>query len=126
MREAVVIAREDTPGDKRLVAYVIPQSGKKLSAAELKEHLKGKLPAFMLPSHLVQLESFPQTPNKKLDRKTLPPPEAGEQEIGDSFEPPRTPVEQALAKIWASALGVEQVGRKDNFFELGGHSLLAL
>jgi natural product biosynthesis luciferase-like monooxygenase protein len=125
VREAVVIVREDNPEDKRIVAYAILKGGMQLGTAEMKDYLKGKLPIFMLPAHVVQLEAFPQTPNKKIDRKALPPPKTGETDTGDAFEAPRTPVEQALAKIWGEALGVEQVSRKDNFFELGGHSLLA-
>jgi amino acid adenylation domain-containing protein len=122
VREAAVIAREDVPGEKRLVAYVTQQAEGALSVEELRAYLKGVLPEYMVPSAFVLLEKLPLTPNGKLDRRALPAPEAGAY-AGRQFEAPQGEVEQILAGIWQALLGVEQVGRHDNFFELGGHSL---
>ena len=127
VREAVVIAREDTPGDKRLVAYLIASGEERPTAAELKVNLRANLPDFMVPSHYVWLESFPQTPNKKIDRKALPAPEGAE---GPSTTVesarPEGQLEQTIAKLWCEVLGVASVGVDDNFFDLGGHSLLTV
>ncbi|MBE8967605.1 amino acid adenylation domain-containing protein [Nostocales cyanobacterium LEGE 12452] len=119
-----VIAREDTPGDKRLVAYVVPHNNCTLTINELRHSLKAKLPDYMLPNAFVMLESMPLTPNGKLDRRALPIPDFNSERI-DKYVAPRTPVEELLAQIWAQVLKVELVGIHDNFFELGGHSLLA-
>ena len=125
VREAVVVVREDVPGDRRLVAYVAPASAA-AQAGELRGFLKERLPAYMLPSAFVFIDAFPLTPNGKLDRKALPPPEARSLELDDSYVAPRTPTEEALASIWCDVLNLKQVGVHDNFFELGGHSLLAV
>ncbi|HET7464454.1 MAG TPA: amino acid adenylation domain-containing protein, partial [Longimicrobium sp.] len=123
VREAVVIAREDTPGEKRLVAYL---AGDATAGAEaLRAHLRETLPDYMVPAAYVRLEQWPLTPNGKLDRKALPAPE-GEAFAAQEYEAPVGETEQALAEIWAEVLGVERVGRWDDFFELGGHSLLAV
>jgi amino acid adenylation domain-containing protein len=122
MREAVVLAREDVPGEKQLVAYVV--SGTSMSVDELRAHLGRSLPAYMVPAFFVQLESLPLTTNGKIDRNALPPPEGRVQRPG--YVAPRTPIEQTLAEIWAEVLHVQRVGIHDNFFELGGHSLLAM
>ena len=122
VREAVVLAREDEPGDKRLVAYVVPAAGGELSTPALADALRGALPEYMVPAAFVVLEALPVTANGKLDRRALPAPEWG---AGAVFEPPRTPVEEVLAAIWSQLLGVPRVGREDGFFALGGHSLLA-
>uniref|UniRef100_UPI0023EE5045 non-ribosomal peptide synthetase n=1 Tax=Pseudomonas sp. dw_612 TaxID=2720080 RepID=UPI0023EE5045 len=125
VREAVVIAREDEPGDKRLVAYVIAQDGASLSATELRTQLLGSLAEYMVPSAFVTLTSFPLTANGKLDRKALPAPDSAAYASRD-YEAPEGAVEITLAALWVDLLGVEQVGRHDRFFELGGHSLLAV
>ncbi|MCE6981566.1 amino acid adenylation domain-containing protein, partial [Pseudomonas frederiksbergensis] len=125
VREAVVIAREDEPGDKRLVAYVIAKEGAQLSAAELRAQLLGSLAEYMVPSAFVMLTTFPLTTNGKLDRKALPAPDS-EAYARRTYEAPVGAVEITLAGLWAELLGVEQVGRHDRFFELGGHSLLAV
>jgi acyl-coenzyme A synthetase/AMP-(fatty) acid ligase len=123
VREAVVLAREDTPGDRRLVAYVV---GDETAGAEaLRAHLGRTLPAYMVPAAFVRLDAFPLTPNGKLDRRALPAPE-GDAHAAREYEAPVGKVEQALAEIWAELLGVERVGRGDDFFMLGGHSLLAV
>jgi amino acid adenylation domain-containing protein len=125
VREAVVIAREDTPGDKRLVAYytTAEQAEGVVGAEALRTHLSAKLPEYMLPAAYVRLESLPLTPNGKLDRKALPAPEA-DAYLRRGYEAPQGEVETLLAAIWAELLKLERVGRHDNFFELGGHSLL--
>ena len=123
VREAVVVAREDTPGDKRLVAYLTLR-GPQPSTSELREHLHAKLPEYMLPSAYVTMQALPLTPNGKVDRKALPAPDLNRPELATQFTAPRNAVERALAAIWQAALRVEQVGIHDNFFELGGHSLL--
>jgi amino acid adenylation domain-containing protein len=129
VREAVVLAREDQPGDKRLVAYVTPASGEHDSALEievenLRVHLAAVLPEYMVPPAFVTLAKLPLTPNGKLDRDALPAPEA-DAYITRNYEAPIGEVESTLARIWAEVLKVDRVGRHDNFFHLGGHSLLA-
>jgi natural product biosynthesis luciferase-like monooxygenase protein len=126
VRESVVLAREDSPGDKRLVAYVTAPDGQPPKPAELRDYLQERLPEYMVPAYFVFLESFPHTPNKKIDRKMLPPPEKDQPESAIGFEPPQTELEERLAQIWAEVLGIARVGRRDHFFELGGHSLLAV
>nr|MDZ8289084.1 amino acid adenylation domain-containing protein [Nostoc sp. ChiSLP01] len=122
--ENVVVVREDEPGDKRLVAYVVPNTKQLLTVAQLRQFLKAKLPEYMVPSTFVLLESFPLTTNGKVDRRALPKPELGSKLL-EKYVAPRTPIEEMLAQIWVQVLKVEQVGIHDNFFELGGHSLLA-
>ncbi|HEX8618887.1 MAG TPA: amino acid adenylation domain-containing protein, partial [Thermoanaerobaculia bacterium] len=123
VREAVVIAREDEPGEKRLVAYVTVTSGS-IGAEELRAHLLARVPQYMVPSAFVQLEAFPLTPTNKIDRKALPKPEAYAY-ASNAYEAPQGELEARLASVWQDLLHVERVGRHDNFFELGGHSLLA-
>ena len=125
VQASVVIVREDTPGEKRLVAYVVPYPEVKLTISELRQFLKAKLPDYMVPSAFVILESLPLTPSGKIDRRALPAPELTRERLDTLFVTPRTPTEEILATIWAQVLKVEQVGIDDNFFELGGHSLLA-
>jgi len=124
VKEAVVVAREDRPGDRRLVAYAAPANAAK--ADELQGFLKERLPAYMLPSAFVFVDAFPLTPNGKLDRKTLPPPHERSPSLDDAYVAPRTPTEEMLASIWCELLNLKQVGVHDNFFEWGGHSLLAM
>jgi acyl carrier protein len=124
-REAVVVAQEDVPGDRRLVAYVAPASAA-AQAGALREFLKERLPAYMLPSAFVFIDAFPLTPNGKLDRNALPPPDGRSREFDGSYVAPRTPMEEVLARIWCEVLNLTQVGIHDNFFEIGGHSLLAV
>ncbi|UNU27128.1 non-ribosomal peptide synthetase [Microcoleus vaginatus] len=124
VRENAVVLREDAPGDKRLVAYIVAPSEPTIAASELRSFLKEKLPEYMLPSAFVLLEALPLTPNGKVDRKALRAPDVERSELNAAFAP-RTPEEQLLAEIWSKVLGVKQIGIGDNFFELGGHSLLA-
>ncbi|WKB55697.1 non-ribosomal peptide synthetase [Eleftheria terrae] len=125
VREAVVLAREDQPGDKRLVAYVTAQPGAALEAEVLRGELSQQLPEYMVPVAYVVLEQLPLTPNGKVDRRALPAPGEGAWP-GTAYEAPVGEVEATLAQIWSELLSVERVGRHDNFFELGGHSLLAV
>jgi amino acid adenylation domain-containing protein len=120
VREAVVLAREDQPGDRRLVAYYSGEA----EPSSLRAHLVSVLPGHMVPAAHVWMEAFPSTSSGKLARKALPPP-GGEAFAARAYEPPVGPTEEAVAAAWADILGVERVGRHDNFFELGGHSLLA-
>ena len=123
LRETLVTAREKVPGDKRLVAYIVPNREPAPTIRELRSFLKQKLPNYMVPSAYVVLDSLPLTLNGKVDRRALPDP--GSAELKNPFVAPRTPIEKTLATIWASFLKLEQIGVHDNFFELGGHSLLA-
>jgi amino acid adenylation domain-containing protein len=125
VQSSVVVVREDTPGDKRLVAYVVAQTEGSFDAIEVRKHLRQKLPEYMIPSVLVLVDALPLTPNGKIDRNALPAPDQNESETGQSYTAPRTPVERTVAGIWAEVLKIAKVGIHDNFFELGGHSLLA-
>jgi acyl carrier protein len=130
VRETVVIAAEDVPDDKYLVAYIVPNQEQiptqqvQSFASLLCQFLKEKLPEYMVPRAYVVLESLPLTPNGKVDRRALPTPDTITFNNQD-YVAPRSQVEELLAQIWAKVLGKEQVGVHDNFFELGGHSLLA-
>ena len=129
VREAIVLAREDSPGDKRLVGYLVCAEGAGAgpTVGELRAFLKEKLPEYMVPAAFVRLVELPLTSNGKVDRKALPAPEAGERpELGESFVAPRSPVEEALSLVWAQVLRVPKVGVHDNFFELGGDSILSI
>ena len=126
VKEAAVVAQDKSPGEKRLVAYIVRRGASDgPPPEELRQHLKATLPAHMIPSAFVILKSLPLTPSGKLDRRALPVPEP--QAYGVSgYEPPKGAVETLLAEIWQALLQVDRVGRDDNFFELGGHSLLAV
>jgi acyl carrier protein len=121
----IVIAREDTPGDKRLVAYVVPAPGHELNLGELRNYLMAKLPDYMVPSAIAPLEKLPLMSNGKVDRNALPTPEYARREPEQEYVAPRNEAEERLCAIFSEVLGVEKVGIEDNFFLLGGHSLSA-
>jgi amino acid adenylation domain-containing protein len=125
VHQAVVLAREDIPGDTRLVAYVVPTETPTTSA-ELRSFLHTKLPGYMVPAAFVQLADYPLTPNGKVDRRALPAPEHTRSEPVDTFVAPRDGLERQMTQLWEQVLGVRPIGVQDNFFELGGHSLLAV
>jgi acyl-CoA synthetase (AMP-forming)/AMP-acid ligase II/acyl carrier protein len=120
VKEAVVEARKDKSGEKRLVAYIV-SDGAGIERGELRSYLAERLPEYMSPSAYVEMDELPVTANGKIDRKRLPEPEADE----SRYVEPASEVERAVAEIWAEALGLERVGVEDDFFELGGHSLMA-
>ncbi len=121
VKACAVLAREDTPGDRRLIAYVVGHYD--LASSKLRAFLNDKLPEYMLPATFVVLDKFPLTANGKLDRNALPAPEC---RFEESFVVPRTPTEEKLAAIFVEVLKLEKIGIHDNFFELGGHSLLGM
>ncbi|WP_051300126.1 non-ribosomal peptide synthetase, partial [Methylobacter luteus] len=125
VHEAVVIVREDHPGDKRLVAYLTAMPDADLNIDDLRMQLKEVLPEYMVPGAIMILDALPLTPNGKLDRKALPVPDVGALQT-QQYEAPQGDLEEALAAIWQDILGIDRVGRHDHFFELGGHSLLAV
>ncbi len=125
VREAVVVAREDNPGDVRLVAYLRVE--RPAADDALRAHLRESLPEFMVPAHFVTMERFPLTPNAKVDRKQLPKPEdSGAKAASVEYVAPESDLQRVIADVYKKVLGVPRVGLRDNFFELGGHSLLAV
>ena len=126
IRQAAVVAREDEPGDKRLIAYVVGCDQQAPTIADMRRYLAERLPDYMMPSRFVTLKAIPLTPNGKLDRQALPLPEQERSVSPRDFVAPRDVVELQLARIWEETLNVRPVGVHDDFFELGGHSLLAV
>jgi|GEM_PF-1333719 len=124
--ECVVIVREDMPGDKRIVAYVVTDQQQRPKVSELHQHLKQQLPEYMLPTAFVFLATIPLSKNGKIDRKALPMPDLVRPELEPDFIAPGTETEKALAAIWQKTLGLKQVGITDNFFELGGDSIQSI
>src|SRR5262249_33865730 len=122
VRQSLVVTVGSERGDRRLVGYVVGADG--TTAAELKNHVRERLPEYMVPSAIVMLEKLPLTPNGKVDRRALPPPDGID--ASRRYEDPISAAEKALAQIWAEVLKLERVGRNEDFFELGGHSLLAI
>jgi natural product biosynthesis luciferase-like monooxygenase protein/amino acid adenylation domain-containing protein len=125
VREVVVVAREDVPGDKRLVAYVVAGAGAKLDPATLRAAVGERLPEYMVPSHVVTLDQLPRTPNLKIDRKALPAPDHAALPTQEYVQP-ASELEGVIAEIWQEVLRVPKVGVHDNFFDIGGHSLLTV
>ncbi|MBZ5723309.1 MAG: amino acid adenylation domain-containing protein [Acidobacteriia bacterium] len=125
VRQAVVVAREDTPGDKRLVAYVVPDTERAVTPGGLRSHARKQLPDYMAPSAFVQLATLPLTPNGKVDRKALPAPKLSDFEIDPNYVAPRDATERRLVELWEEVLGIRPVGVTTSFFDLGGRSILA-
>lgn len=125
VEDAVVILKEDTPGEKRLVGYVVLGRGRMITMSELRERLKQKVPDYMVPANLIVLEYLPLTENGKLDRNALPASDGIRPDLDNEYVEPQTDLERALVRIWTEILGVEHIGIEDDFFALGGHSLLA-
>jgi acyl-coenzyme A synthetase/AMP-(fatty) acid ligase/acyl carrier protein len=126
VQQSVVIIDEDKAGEKRIVAYVVPQDEAEAATDELRRHLSVFVPTYMLPSAIVRLASLPRTANGKLNTSALPKPDARRSELAAVFVQPSSPAEEVLAGIWTNLLGVDRVGVNDDFFDLGGHSLLAV
>jgi amino acid adenylation domain-containing protein/non-ribosomal peptide synthase protein (TIGR01720 family) len=127
IRECAAVVREDTPGVKRLVAYIVPRQREAAPAPlALRDYLQQRLPDYMVPALFVQIEQLPLSPGGKLDRRALPQPATIQQEHGEEFVPPGTHIEQTLASIWAEVLGLDRVSITDNFFALGGDSILSM
>ncbi|MEH2225048.1 amino acid adenylation domain-containing protein [Nostoc sp.] len=125
INQAVAKVHGESAREKYLVAYFVPIVGETITVEQLRAFLTEQLPDYMIPSAFVEMESFPLTPNGKVNRRALPEPTTSRPELGQTFVEPRTPTEEILAGIWRDVLGLEQVGIYDNFFDLGGHSLLA-
>ena len=124
VRAAAVIARNDSAGGKRLVAYFATPADQQITAGQLRAHVAASLPEHMIPAAFVRLDSMPLTANGKVNPAALPAPEA-DSLAAEAYEPPRNEMEKMLARVWSEILGVERIGRNDNFFALGGHSLSA-
>ncbi len=122
VHQAAVLAREDAPGEKGLVAYAVAD----VPAEDLRRYLKDKLPDFMVPPVFILLDAMPLAPNGKVDRRALPAPDRHRPEMDEAFVVPRDDLERQLARIWEEVLGLSPVGAQDNFFELGGNSLQAV
>jgi acyl carrier protein len=126
VRETAVLVREDAPGERHLVAYLVPASAQAPTTSELHRFLQAMLPDYMVPSAFVWLDALPLTPNGKVDRQALPAPEGLRPQLEGVYVAPSTEVEQRIAAVWREVLGLGQVGIHDNFFQLGGHSLKVL
>jgi amino acid adenylation domain-containing protein len=126
IREATVIASEGSPGDRRLVAYVVPRQASTLTEQQVRSFLKQKLPDHMLPARYVFLDSLPLTSNGKVDRRALPPPGQRDENRAEPLDAPRDAFELQLVKVWEEVLRAKPIGIKEDFFELGGNSLLAI
>ncbi len=124
--EAVAVARQGNNGDKTLVAYVMPKAGQSPTQAELREHLKSRLPDFMVPGACVVLERFPLTSSGKVDRRALPAPECFNDSDSKAIAPPRSPLESEITAIWKEVFQRDNISVEDSFFDLGGHSLIAI
>jgi acyl carrier protein len=124
VKECVVAVREDSPGDQRLVGYVVSQEETPLDPDAARVVLRAKLPEYMIPNLFVSLPSLPLTPNGKVDRKALPAPAAPDLHMTEEAESMMTPAQRRVAAAWREVLRTDRVGLHDNFFDLGGHSLL--
>src|SRR5256714_1154199 len=125
LREAVVVARDDRTGEKRLVGYLVAEPGQSFTVTGLRRYLEEKLPAYMVPAAFILLEALPLTPNGKVDRRALPAPDVTRHPEEETYIPPILKIHHQLVQIWEGLLDVRPIGMRDNFFSLGGHSLLA-
>ncbi|MEV4319529.1 amino acid adenylation domain-containing protein [Actinocrispum sp. NPDC049592] len=126
VNQAVLVARDEAAGPKRLVAYVVPSGETAPTTSELRSHLQARLPDYMVPAAFVMLSALPLNPNGKVDRKALPAPEGARPDLRAQFVAPRTSAEKVLAEVWSEVLGVTDIGVHDNFFDLGGDSILSI
>lgn len=126
VRQLLVLVREDEPGEKRLVAYLVLDPAQPVTVTELRSYLQPKLPAYMIPAAFVLLDAFPLTTNGKIDRRALPQPDEARPDLERPYTPPRTRAEEILADIWSRVLGMARVGIDDNYFELGGDSIRSI
>ncbi|MGZ6525537.1 MAG: phosphopantetheine-binding protein, partial [Tumebacillaceae bacterium] len=126
VQEVVAIAREDVPGEKQLVAYLVIDPAQTVTISEVRSFLQEKLPDYMVPTAFMFLDALPLTPNRKVDRLALPKPEHNRPDLQVAYVAPETELEKTIASVWQEVLRVEQVGVNDNFFDLGGHSLLVV
>jgi acyl-coenzyme A synthetase/AMP-(fatty) acid ligase/acyl carrier protein len=126
VKSCAVLVREDEPGNKQLVGYVVPREGQAPTTEDLQEFVKQKLPEYMAPSQFVFLDSIPLTTNGKVDRKALPAPTYGNVSEGKDFAAPQTETQKAIADIWSKLMKLERIGIHDDFFNFGGHSLMAM
>lgn len=124
--QAAATVREDKPGEKKLVVYLVMNDGHTLNVKDIRNFLHSRLPDYMMPSAFVQLNDLPRTPSGKIDRRTLPAPDTKRPELGIPYKAPSTSLEKSIAKLWSSLLNIDPIGTLDNFFDLGGNSLLAL
>jgi amino acid adenylation domain-containing protein len=125
VERVVVVVREDRPGDKRLVAYLVPRAGRAIDIMAIRTHLEQSVPGYMVPSAFVKLNTLPMTDNGKVNRRALPPPDWFRDEVTDR-KPPADQLELMLVRVWERVLGISSIGVDDNFFDIGGHSLLAV
>lgn len=125
IRTAVVLAREDTPGEKRLVGYIVPHTDQEIMVSDVRAFLQTRVPEYMVPSAFVVITELPLTSNGKLDRRALPLPDTARPTLEQAYVAPRNATEEHIGAIWREVLNIERVGIHDNFFELGGHSLMA-
>jgi acyl-coenzyme A synthetase/AMP-(fatty) acid ligase len=125
VNECVVTVREDSPGDRRIVGYFVGDESR-VDQTSLRERLREKLPDYMVPSHLIQMDALPLTPNGKIDRTSLPAPETSQAGPRLVYAAPENETEKTLVEAWQDVLGLDRIGTQDNFFDIGGHSLLVV
>ena len=125
VKDNVVVMQDSVSGDKRLVAYIVPQRNDMPASGELRSYLKAKLPSYMVPSAFVTLEAFPLTTNGKLDYDALPPSRSQDAQEDVEYVAPRDETERVLCRVWSEVLGVNRISLDEDFFAIGGHSLLA-
>jgi hypothetical protein len=126
LRDTAIVAREDRPGERRIVAYVVAEDNSTITASELRGYLREQLPEYMIPAAFVVLDALPLTAHGKVDQRALPVPERDQLNLESTYVAPRTKAETIVSQVWKEVLKLEKVGIHDNFFDLGGHSLLVI